>query len=84
MKFTEINSEGDFEIEGVIVNVLYGKLNPEHKKPTGDELGGAMKNAITKCRLLEMSEEEIEQSIRLNLRTYDYADKTFPVKEWME
>ena len=75
--------DGDFEIEGVIVNTLYGKLNPSHKPPTTAELDDAMFTVITKCRRIGLSEEEIEHSIRLNLRTYNYADNTFPVEKWM-
>ena len=76
--------DGDFEIEGVIVNTLYGKLNPSHKPPTATQLDNTMFAVITKCRQIGLTEEEIEYSIRLNLRTYNYADKTFPVEKWMK
>ena len=51
--------------------------------PTADELDIAMLNVIVKCRSLGLTEDEIRDSIRLNLSVYQYAADTFPIDRWM-
>ena len=79
MKHTKNFYDGDFEIERFFAeSTLY-----HDRKFSGKELDIAMFDAISKSRELGLTEEEIECSIRLNLRTYGYADDTFPVERWM-
>lgn len=96
-KHTKNFYDGDFEIEGVVMNVLFGAPTEEEvsatlsgrsvkhtlPRPTAKLLDQSMARAVAKCRDLELSEEEIEGSIRLNLRTYEFNDSTFPVDRWL-
>jgi len=81
-KQSENYYDGDFEIEGAIIHT-FGWMLPERLKPTAVGLDEALKEAIKKCRDMKLTDNEIEESIRLNLRTYGYKDDTFPVEKWM-
>jgi len=72
--------DADFIIEGVLARPALGQDTP---LDTADKWSGRMKAAIAEVRSMGLSEEEIEYSIRLNLRTYGFDDSTFPIEEWL-
>lgn len=86
--------EGDFEIEGAILKTFargtynaaadamgYAKPIAGRTSKSGSTL--AMKNAIKRARQLGLTDAEILDCVRLNLRTYGFDDTTFPIDRWM-
>lgn len=82
MQHTRNYYDGDFKIEGVVLKRLYGFAG-EQLRPTETELTRCMRSVVAQCREMGLTEEEIEGSVRLNLRTYGYDDKTFPIDHYM-
>jgi hypothetical protein len=79
----------DLAIEEAVIKYLWERghgawfVGSKEKKITAPGLTRVMRNVVRKCRGSRVSNKVIEDSIRLNLSTYGYDDKTFPVAHWM-
>ena len=90
MKHTPKFYDGDYEIESVITNLTFdfginlGDVRSKSKKPSAKELDTSMFSAISNCRKLGLTEDEIRNLLVSNLGAYGYDHITFPIDRWME
>ena len=76
----------DFLIEGVLVQNFFTFVNgwpSQSKKADLQQLDNGMIIAIRKSRDMGETDKSIEQNIRMNLRIYNFDDKTFPIERWL-